>query len=743
MKQYKQNPFFKNNYKLTGKVFVSRLFIPFLCLLHFLTAESVFSEIKPDFFRVTSQEMTDTSISDLLYSNFIELGYGLQVEPMWGEMLFNRSFEEFYPYRDINIFWFDLWLNEEDPKKGYKTDWSREDWYHSGYEHNPWFACPGKDTQLPIDENSTFIIPKSTELNVTIAGFNGGCGHGKQCIQITNNESVKWGGMAQGGKLLKKGKTYKFRGLLKKIKGSGIAEIRIYPKNNWIFPITVIPLKTITDSFETQSVEFYNPTYEGWAVFSLWIGPNSKILADDFSLMPEDTINGWRPEVIEAAKRVHPGVVRFPGGCFASFYNWHDGIGPHEKRQPQPSYFWGGLNYNDVGIDELGSFCNAIGAKMMYCVNVYHPLKQKYDHFFNEKTHGSHGRDLPQFADIEAGAKEAANLVAYCNLPVGSHPMADLRAQNGHLKPFGIEFWEMDNEIHRWYTPTEYAKVVVLYSKMMKAIDPSIKIGLVTYGERPELHLAYHEKLPEMLEIAGKHIDFLADRRDAEEGLIHMLDILRDYNTKNITNIKYCETEWLAYEGIPDVQNRYKYEGHITKCFMFSKWYYAMNIFKNYMAWQQQGGDVLFVNFNNFANTHSQSVIETPKEGAYLTASGKVFELLSRSPAAWPLYIEKYTSKVSDEYQVQAAWNKDRTQLVLYIVNRTDQDHQVVFDFSILNRTFRYAEKSELSADSPFTMNTLKSQNAIKRNDQIIEANVTKQYSINVQKYSFTQIVLR
>ena len=38
-----------------------------------------------------------TPISKKLASNFIELGYGLQVEGMAAEMFFNRSFEPFYP----------------------------------------------------------------------------------------------------------------------------------------------------------------------------------------------------------------------------------------------------------------------------------------------------------------------------------------------------------------------------------------------------------------------------------------------------------------------------------------------------------------------------------------------------------------------------------------------------------------------------------------------------------------------
>ena len=62
---------------------------------------------------------------------------------MWSEMFFNRSFEPFPSYKWINKELYDLWIDPKYPDKGYKVDWSQEDWYHSGYEHNPWFCISG------------------------------------------------------------------------------------------------------------------------------------------------------------------------------------------------------------------------------------------------------------------------------------------------------------------------------------------------------------------------------------------------------------------------------------------------------------------------------------------------------------------------------------------------------------------------------------------------------------------------
>src|ERR1700755_3658502 len=54
----------------------------------------------------------------------------------------------------------------------------------------------------------------------------------------------------------------------------------------------------------------------------IWVGADSKI----------PNINGYRKDVVEALRKIHVPVVRWPGGCFGGLYNWRDGIGPRGKR---------------------------------------------------------------------------------------------------------------------------------------------------------------------------------------------------------------------------------------------------------------------------------------------------------------------------------------------------------------------------------------------------------------------------
>ena len=677
---------------------------------------------------VTPQTWSETPISDLLYGHFIELGYGVQVEPMRSEMLFNRSFEPFTPYKDINIHWFDLWNDPEakDLSLGYKTDWRGEDWYHSGYEHNPWFAAPGVGGRLPIDEQATFLIPRSPTRKVEFSAQKGGSGHGVQHLRVINRETKQWGGLAQEGKVLRRGETYLFRGSFRTLGDAQKplnAEVRLYREGNWDEPIARAPLTIIGAQWSEKTAIFPNVPYAGRATFALWLPPGGDVSVDDFSLLPQRNFYGWRPEVVDELKKIKPSVIRFPGGCFASFYDWRDGVGPHSKRPPHPSYFWGGQNYNDVGTDEFAMLCKSLNAEMMMCVNLFHPAKRDY----------LPGYKFPQFTDLKAGAKLAADWVAYCNLPAGTHPMADLRAKNGYPEPFGVKFWEIDNENFRWFSAEENARATVEYARAMKAVDPSIQIGLVTYGGE------YWPKVPQMLEIAGHDVDFLANRGVQD----FVLRAMNEYNARNGTHLRCANTEWLPYNSPPDDFNNIKDAPGVTKSFLFSKWAYAMNIFRDMMEWQRLGEDVLFVNFNNLANTHAQNVIETPKEGVYLSAAGKAFELLAHSPAAWPLKIEGYNPNPRDHVQAQVAWDKERKRLVLYVFNMTERPVEQSFDLSALGGNFRTAQTRVLWADSLTTMNTLRNPNAIRREErrETLGGNPT-QWKVTTRPYSFCEVVL-
>jgi len=695
-------------------------------------------------YKITPQSMVEEPVSPLLASHFVELGYGFQVEPMMAEMFFNRSFEPYMPYRDNSLTWFGLWRDYRDHSQGYQTDWTKMHWYHSGYEHNPWFAAPGQAEPFHIDQRSTFFTLRSPSRNVEIELIRSGgdVRHGLQALRLHNREAREWGGLAQGGKYLRKGETYTFRGLIKSNGRPVDAEVRFYPQGQWERPIAVFRLPRAGAEYAPLSVTFRNADFQGYATFSLWIPPGGSITVDDFSLLPKSNFHGWREDVARAISELKPGLFRFPGGCFASFHDWRDGVGPLSQRPPQPSYFWGGMSYNELGTDEFASLCKRVGAEMMFAVNVYHPKKK--DYLLTKPNRlpegATHSFDMSRFTDPEKGAREAADWVAYCNLPAGKHPMAGRRAKNGYPQPWRIKYWELDNEVYRWFEPGEYVNVIKLYARAMKAVDPSIKIGAVVYGWRQAQFLS------KLLEGAGREIDFLADRNDAEAGLDKVLGAMRGYNAKTGSRLFYANTEWLPRDS-SDQLNRLNAPAGENRGEFFermSRWRMGLAVVKNMMSWQRRGGDVAWVNFNNLSNTHAQSVIETPKESVFFTACGIAMKMIADSPAAWPLKIENYEARVEDEFQVQAAWDRERRRLSLYVVNRTGTTREARFDLAALGREFHQASVSIAGAESPEARNTANEPNNIRRESRQEKARTIRgAYGITSRPWSFTEVVLQ
>jgi len=153
----------------------------------------------------------------------------------------------------------------------------------------------------------------------------------------------------------------------------------------------------------------------------VWVGEKSKI----------PNTGGLRTELVEALRKVRPGAIRWPGGCFADQYDWKDGIGPREKR-PRRTSFWaqaqewsptahrgGAQTYetNEFGVIEFARFCKLTGAQPYFAANV---------------------RSLP--------ALEFARWVEYCNAPAGSVSLAEQRAADGERDPLNVRFWGVGNE---------------------------------------------------------------------------------------------------------------------------------------------------------------------------------------------------------------------------------------------------------------------------------------------------------
>ena len=178
----------------------------------------------------------------------------------------------------------------------------------------------------------------------------------------------------------------------------------------------------------------------------LWVGRDSKV----------PNIKGFRRDAIEKFRRINPPVLRWPGGCFAETYDWRDGIG--ENRPVRRNWWYqhdGSLETNEVGTHEFIDFCEAVGAKPYFAMNV-----------------------------TSITPMQARDWMDYCLSPRGTTTLAQLREKNGRAEPFSIPYWGVGNE--NWggggnMTSDFYALEYRRFSTIMKNIGGS-DVTLVAGG---------------------------------------------------------------------------------------------------------------------------------------------------------------------------------------------------------------------------------------------------------------------
>lgn len=170
--------------------------------------------------------------------------------------------------------------------------------------------------------------------------------------------------------------------------------------------------------------------------------------------------DGYRRDVMDVVKALGVTILRWPGGNFASGYNWKDGIGPKAERPVRPELAWNALESNRFGTDEFLRYCHRIGAEPYICLNL-------------------------GLGTID----DARHWVEYTNEKRHTY-WADQRRKNGREEPWNVKYWALGNEIDGpWQlghkNAEEYSKFALEAAKAMRAVDPDLKLvasGSSNYG---------------------------------------------------------------------------------------------------------------------------------------------------------------------------------------------------------------------------------------------------------------------
>ena len=291
-------------------------------------------------------------------------------------------------------------------------------------------------------------------------------------------------------------------------------------------PIASAPLALSGSDWQEIRFSFTSAVRDTQASVEIAATGTGTLLLDFVSMMRADVRRDGmlRPDLLQALRDLAPPFIRWPGGSFASTYRWKDGIGPHVSRRYHPNLMWGGYSdYYGFGTDEFLGLCRKLNAEPLVV--------------------------LPAPGVEPEQVQYAMDWVHYLN-DAPSTEWGRLRASNGHPEPYGVRYFQIDNEpMNNGFTPERYAEIVNIYGSRLRGIAPQARI--VACGQKRSNDMAWSQNV---IDVAGKNFDVLGvhnyeyEPENFETGLRRIggyLVKLRDYIRASAhPNIEIGVLEW-------------------------------------------------------------------------------------------------------------------------------------------------------------------------------------------------------
>lgn len=200
------------------------------------------------------------------------------------------------------------------------------------------------------------------------------------------------------------------------------------------------------------------------------------------SLFPADTWqgreNGLRADLVQALADIHPGVLRFPGGCIVegtdleSRYQWKNSVGPVENRPINENrwhYTFPHRFYPDyyqsygLGFYEFFLLSEDIKCEPLPILSVGLACQFQNE---NESAH------VPATEkDLKPYIQDCLDLIEFANGDE-STTWGKLRAEMGHPAPFNLKYIGVGNEQWDHYYPER----LKFFVEAIRASHPEIKI---------------------------------------------------------------------------------------------------------------------------------------------------------------------------------------------------------------------------------------------------------------------------
>jgi alpha-L-arabinofuranosidase len=296
-------------------------------------------------------------------------------------------------------------------------------------------------------------------------------------LRILSEGTAPFGVSNEGfrGMGLRKDETYDFSAQIRGIEGSPVLRLQLYGGEGTL--LDSVGLTNFSAGWKKYTATLHPKDNDAKARLAIVMEGKGIVDLDMVSLFPRHTWKnrpgGLRADMVQALADMHPGFLRFPGGCIVEGsvlsrrYQWKNTIGPVEERpllvnrwntefvhRPTPDYY----QSFGLGFYEYFQLCEDIGAQPLPILNCGMACQ------FNSG-------ELCPLDELGPYIQDALDLIEFANGPVTSTWGAK-RAAMGHPVPFNMKMLGVGNE--QW--GQQYIDRYTLFARALKEKHPEIQL---------------------------------------------------------------------------------------------------------------------------------------------------------------------------------------------------------------------------------------------------------------------------
>ena len=272
-----------------------------------------------------------------------------------------------------------------------------------------------------------------------------------------------------------KDETYNFSAQIRGVDGSPVVRVQLYGGDGTL--LDAVELKDFSSGWKKVTATLHPKDTDPKARLAVVLDGKGIVDLDMISLFPQHTWKnrpgGLRADMVQALADLHPGFLRFPGGCIVEGsvlerrYQWKNTIGPVEDRhllidrwnyefqhRPTPDYF----QSFGLGFFEYFQLCEDIGAEPLPILNCGMACQ------FNSG-------ELCPIDELGPYIQDALDLIEFAN-GAPDTVWGAKRAALGHPAPFNMKMLGVGNE--QW--GRQYIDRYTKFAAAIKAKYPDIQL---------------------------------------------------------------------------------------------------------------------------------------------------------------------------------------------------------------------------------------------------------------------------